>query len=180
MKYIGEEHAQHLIITLKQDYKIEEDWDGHRYLGITLNRDYKKREVHLSMPGNVDKALAQFGHKPPTQPQNQPHKHTIPTYSATLQYAKDEDTTKRLTTDDKKYIQQVLGTFLYYGHAVNSIMLTALSSIASAQAEPTEATMANDKHFLDYVATHQNAVLTYHASNMVLVIHSNASYLSKK
>ncbi len=171
--------VQHLINTLKQDYKIKEDWDGHRYLGITLDWDYKKQEVHLSMLGYVNKALARLGHEPPTQPKNQPHKHTIPTYGATVQYAKDEDTTKRLTTDDKNYIQQVLGTFLYFGHAVNSTMLTALSSIASAQAKPTEATMANVKHFLDYAATHQNAVLRYHASNMVLVIHSDASYLSK-
>jgi hypothetical protein len=72
-----------------------------------------------------------------------------------------------------------LARFLYYGRTVNSTMLTALSSIASAQAKPTEATMANVKHFLDYAATHQNAVLMYHASNMVLVIHSNASYLSE-
>jgi hypothetical protein len=58
-------------------------------------------------------------------------------------------------------------------------MLTALSSILSAQAKPTKATMASVKLFLDYAATHPHAVLTYHASNMVLVIHSNASYLSK-
>jgi hypothetical protein len=81
--------------------------------------------------------------------------------------------------DNKKYIQQVLGTFLYYGRVVDSTMLTALSSIASAQAEPTEETMANVKLFLDYAGTHQDAVLTYHTSNMVLVVHSNPSYLSK-
>jgi hypothetical protein len=50
IKYIGKEHAQHLINTMKQDYKIKEDWDGNQYLGITLDWDYKKREVHLSMP----------------------------------------------------------------------------------------------------------------------------------
>jgi hypothetical protein len=58
VKYIGEEHTQHLMNTSNQDYKIEEDWDGHCYLGITLDWDYKKQEVHLSMPGYVDKALA--------------------------------------------------------------------------------------------------------------------------
>jgi hypothetical protein len=58
-------------------------------------------------------------------------------------------------------------------------MLTALSSIASAQAEPTEDTLSNIKIFLDYAATHQDAVLTYHASDMVLVVHSDASYLSE-
>jgi hypothetical protein len=58
-------------------------------------------------------------------------------------------------------------------------MLTTLSSIASTQAEPTKETMANTKLFLDYAATHQDAVITYRASNMVLVVHSDASYLSE-
>ncbi len=35
------------------------------------------------------------------------------------------------------------------------------------------------KQFLDYMAKQEDAILTYHASNMVLAIHSNASYLSK-
>jgi len=58
-------------------------------------------------------------------------------------------------------------------------MLTTLSSIASTQAEPTEETMANTKLFMDYAATHQDAIITYRASNMVLVVHSDASYLSE-
>jgi hypothetical protein len=73
----------------------------------------------------------------------------------------------------------VIGTFLYYGRAVDSTMLTALSAIASAQAEPTEETMTCCKQFLDYAATHQDAILTYKASDMVLVVHSDVSYLSK-
>jgi hypothetical protein len=32
---------------------------------------------------------------------------------------------------------------------------------------------------LDYLDTQEDAVLSYHASNMVLAVHSNASYLSK-
>jgi len=58
-------------------------------------------------------------------------------------------------------------------------MQTTLSSIASTQAEPTKETMANTKLFMDYAATHQDAIITYRASNMVLVVHSNASYLSE-
>jgi hypothetical protein len=33
--------------------------------------------------------------------------------------------------------------------------------------------------FLDYAATHQDAIITYQASDMVLAIHSDASYLSE-
>ncbi len=58
-------------------------------------------------------------------------------------------------------------------------MLTNLSSIASTQAEPTKETMKNTKLFLNYAASHQDAIITYQASDMVLVVHSNTSYLSK-
>ena len=58
-------------------------------------------------------------------------------------------------------------------------MLKALSSIASTQAEPTKETMENIKLFLDNAASHQDTILTYQANDMVLIIHSNASYLSE-
>jgi hypothetical protein len=49
VKYIGKEHVLHLIKVLKEHYKVEEDWGGTRYLGITLDWDYTRHEVHLSM-----------------------------------------------------------------------------------------------------------------------------------
>ncbi len=39
--------------------------------------------------------------------------------------------------------------------------------------------MALCKQFLDYMASQDKAVLTYKASNMVLAVHSNTSYLSE-
>ena len=58
-------------------------------------------------------------------------------------------------------------------------MLTALGSIATQQANPTACTMQKVKHFLNYAATHPDAIITYRASDMVLVGHSDASYLSE-
>eukprot|EP00957_Ditylum_brightwellii_P113137 8628239-Ditylum_brightwellii.AAC.1 len=52
--------------------------------------------------------------------------------------------------------------------------------IASQQADATEATMKACHHLLDYVATHPNATIRYLASNMMLVVHSDASYLSEQ
>ena len=40
--------------------------------------------------------------------------------------------------------------------------------------------MKKIKQFLNYLLTNPNAVVTYHASNMVLAGHSDASYLSKR
>jgi hypothetical protein len=39
--------------------------------------------------------------------------------------------------------------------------------------------MRQTLQLLDYLATQEDAVLSYHASNMVLAVHSDASYLSK-
>ena len=39
--------------------------------------------------------------------------------------------------------------------------------------------MQQTLQLLDYLATQEDAVLLYHASDMVLAFHSNASYLSK-
>ncbi len=82
-----------------------------------------------------------------------------------------------LSKEDKKYVQEVVGTFLYYAQCVDSTMLTALGSIATQQANPTTNTMIKVKHFLDYAFTHPDAIVTYQASDMVLAAHNDASYL---
>ena len=58
-------------------------------------------------------------------------------------------------------------------------MLVALSAIASEQASPTKSTMNKVDQFLDYAASQEQALLTYEASDMVLEVHSDASYLSE-
>ena len=75
---------------------------------------------------------------------------------------------------------QVTGVFLYYARAVDGMMLPALSAITSEQASPTENTMKKCKQFLDFAASHDDAVLTYRASDMVLAIHSDASFLHER
>ena len=140
-KYIDKDDVTHLLAALHKDYDVDTDWEGTRYLGLTLDWDYKGKRVHLSMPGYIKKALFQFGHEAPTKPQHQPHQHTVPTYGTTIQYAKAADTSKVISKEDKKYIQQVIGTLLYYGCTVNAIILVALSSLTSTQATPTEDTM---------------------------------------
>jgi hypothetical protein len=39
--------------------------------------------------------------------------------------------------------------------------------------------MHHTQQLLDYLATQEDAVLTYNASNMILAVHSDASYLSE-
>jgi hypothetical protein len=58
-------------------------------------------------------------------------------------------------------------------------MFPALGTLATQQAMPTKNTMKKIKQFLDYASTNPNAVITYHASVMLLARHSDASYLSE-
>jgi hypothetical protein len=86
---------------------------------------------------------------------------------------------KLLPKEDKKIIQEVIGTFLYYAQCINSTMLAALGSIATQQVNPTENTMKKVRQFLDYASTHPDAFVTYRVSDTVLTNHSDASYLSE-
>ena len=74
----------------------------------------------------------------------------------------------------------VARTLLYYARAVATTILTALSSIATEQAKPTQETMKKVKQLLDYCATQEEAIITYNASKMILAIHSNAGYCNEK
>jgi hypothetical protein len=109
----------------------------------------------------------------------QPHPHTISTYGTTVQYAKAINSSPAATKEEEKYIRQVIGILLYYGRAVNSTILVGLSSLAAAQAKATAQTVLLIKWLLDYAATNLDAILTYKRGNMVLAVHSNASYRSK-
>jgi hypothetical protein len=74
--------------------------------------------------------------------------------------------------------KQVVSSFLYYARAVDPTILMALSDIATQQAAPTENTRKQIVQFPDYTWTHPNAKIRYHASDMILNVHSDALYLS--
>jgi hypothetical protein len=57
-------------------------------------------------------------------------------------------------------------------------MLYTLTTLASAQSKGTATTMKAAIQFLNYAATHPEATIRFHASDMILHIHSDASYLS--
>jgi hypothetical protein len=53
-----------------------------------------------------------------------------------------------------------------------------LNDVATKQTKATEKTQAAMNQLLDYLDTHPDATIRYHASDMILHIHSDASYLS--
>jgi hypothetical protein len=130
------------------------------------------------MPNYMHKALKQFQHKA-DKLQHAPYQSAPIQYGAKKQNATQELKAPLLDDKAKWFIQQVCGTFLFLGSAVDSTLLCPISAIASLSSKPTEDTMQQTLQLFDYLAMQEDAVLSYHASNMVLAVHSDASYLSK-
>jgi hypothetical protein len=144
---------------------------------MTLKWDYDNRTCDISMTGYVSNVLRKFQHDAPKHPQHTPSRYVTPVYGANNQYA-TKDETPPLTATQCLTIQKVTGSVLYYARAVEPTVLMPLNDIATEQTKATKKTQAATNQMLDYLATHPDATIRYHASDMILHIHSDASYLS--
>ena len=81
--------------------------------------------------------------------------------------------------ETKKFIKQVTGALLYYACIIDNTILTVLSAIVAEQAASTQQKLRNTKQLLVFAATQGETLVTYKASNKLLVIHSDASYVSE-
>jgi hypothetical protein len=127
----------------------------------------------------IEAALRQFLHEPPSKPTHGPSHYNAQVYGNHTQMTDAPDTTPPLTLNQQKMLQRVVGKFLYYDRAVDPQMLHALSVLASKQVGGTQTTVAAMTHFLDFCATHPDARLRYTASEMILRVESDASYLTE-
>jgi hypothetical protein len=177
VKYVGKQHADHLRNSLLKNYELTMDWVVTVYSGMTLRWDYKNRTCDISMHGYVSNVLRKFQHDAPKHPQHTPSRYVTPVYGAKTQYA-TKYKTPPLTAKQCLTIQKVTGSVLYYARAVDPTVLMPLNDIATEQTKATEKTQAATNQWLDYLATRPDATIIYHASDMILHIHSDASYLS--
>ena len=132
------------------------------------------------MPGYLNKALQRFKDLQPKKKQNSPHPHVAPQFGAKIQYTLDVDDSPLFNKKETKYSQAVAGTLLYYGRAVDSTILTTLSTIATEQATPTEKTKTASNQLIDYCASQEETIISNSASNRILTVHSDAGYCNKK
>jgi hypothetical protein len=109
-------------------------WKGNLYCGISLTWNYDKRYVDIAIPAYVAKQLLPYEHPHPTKPQHCPHNPNPIQYGQDNQATDPIDISPKLNKANKKCIQQIIGSFLYYARAVNPTILMALSAIASQQA----------------------------------------------
>ena len=130
------------------------------------------------MPNYVAKKLTEYGYKPYKCQQYCPYEPNPIRYGKNSDNIVHEEESPPLNDKDKKFVQQVLGSFLNYTCAIDLTILHALSAIASEQSKPTERTMKRVQQLLDYLNTNPKAVIRFRSSYMILSVHSDASYLS--
>ena len=111
------------------------------------------------MPGYVTVALQRFRHQLKNTRQSSPHHHVPPTYGARVQFAEPEYDTPLLPEERLKFIQQVVGVFLYYSIAIDYTVIVALGDIGSEQSRATSKTMDKVQQLLDYLISNPNAII---------------------
>jgi hypothetical protein len=161
VNYIEEEHAQHLIQTVQKYYTCYFQKEGERYYRLTIKCDYTGQKVHLSIQSYIENALKHFQHPPPIIPQDQLHPHISKTYGAKVQHANLPDNSPPPDKAGKKFIEEVMGVFLYLAKAVDLTMLTMLSALALNKRHLQKKMMQKYLQFLEYTASQEDKIVTY-------------------
>jgi hypothetical protein len=105
VKYFGREHAEHLMACIRKNYNISSDWNGGAYCGLTLDWEYEKCTVDLSMPGYIKVTLHKYQHPAPARPEHAPHTWNRPIYGAKTQFVNEETTSLALSDKDVNKLQ---------------------------------------------------------------------------
>eukprot|EP00957_Ditylum_brightwellii_P150894 11489917-Ditylum_brightwellii.AAC.1 len=89
------------------------------------------------MPGYIKASLHKYQHPTPKQPEHLSHQFFVPQISKQPQYAPTPDLSDSLNKDEKKKLQGLLRTVMYYARAVSPTMLMAINATMTRQANST-------------------------------------------
>ncbi len=168
----------HFIQTQRQLYTVKVDWNGGKYLGMTIDINRQERHVTLSMPGYITKLLRR-GRPQGVKSATTPAIYITPNYKSPKAQTATIDETPLASLAQQRELQVVVGTLLYYARSVDPSILTAVHELGSVQSKPTLQDLRKMERFLQYVSSHQNYGIRFHASSMQLEIQSDASYLCR-
>jgi hypothetical protein len=179
IKYVNKKDVDHLVASIKLTYKLTKDWTGNLYWGIALDWDYVNRTVNILMPGYIKKKLQEYNHVRSKNIQTCPYTPAPKQLGLEAQCPLPAYDSPPINKKGIKRVQQIVRSILYYARAVDMMVLMALSMIAIEQTKSTKQTMAKCMQLLDYLAYHADAKVHFYASDMIMNIHLDASYLSK-
>jgi hypothetical protein len=167
--------ADDLIRCLQLYYTLTIKRNAIKYLGKTIAVDKIVREVRMSAPGVIAKALQRFApHSTAIARSYQPP----PRFGAAAHTS--FDTSPPLIADEHYNLQQLGGILLYYCLATDSTGLPAVTTIESALANATQLTQRAADRLLAYFRKYpDNNILVLKACDMRLHTQSNVSYCTR-
>jgi hypothetical protein len=168
----------HFLGTLRKLYTIKVDFEGYKYLGITIDIQRLHRHVTLTMPGYIAKLLKKVRPNG-VKAARTPSIYSAPNYKIATNQTATVDISPLASKSQQHELQVVIGTLLYYARTVDPSILTVVHELGSIQSKPTMNDLKKMERLLQYVSCHQNQGIRFHASNMQLQIQSDASYLCR-
>jgi hypothetical protein len=99
---------------------------------------------------------------------------------APKKYGEDAEDIQSMSPKDVNRLQQLGATLFYYARAVDPTLIMPFNVLPSEKTRATADTAEKNNKLLNYCTTHPEETLRYHASGMILNIHSDASYLSER
>jgi hypothetical protein len=121
-------------------------------------------------PSGRDSASSPAVYTPPVSYPD-PSLHPSPSFPST--------SSTPVSPTEKTWIQQVVGSLLFYARALDLSILTAVCQLSSHQSNPTQHDLSSAHRLLNYVSSHRNPQKTIHPSSMALWGCTDASYLSR-
>jgi len=178
VKFKNPTAAEDLIRCLQLYYTLTIKKKATKYLGLTIDVDHVAREVRLSAPGIIPKALQQFASHT-TATARSPAVYQPPRFGAAAQAPEVPDTSPLLTPDEHHRLQMLAGILLYYCLAIDSTGLPAVTAIESAIATATQLTQKASDRLLAYFRSYPDNILVLKACDMRLHTQSDASYCTR-
>ena len=176
IKWTNEKQLNKLASVLRTHYEITIDWTGKKFLGMTLEWDYDKGWMDVSVPGYLKNVFIRHQHPPPKKPELCTHDY--PTLQYGRQYCEDTPDEPPLPNKQITTVQEIVGAVLWYARICDPLLLTSLNDLSTEQTNATTITAKKVTRMLNYCATYPDNKLRYYASDMVLYVHSDGSYLS--
>ena len=129
VKYTRRKDAEHLLKILETEFTaVSTEWEGKLYCGITLEWNYSKRWLDISMPGYIKKVLQKYLHESPEKPQHSPYIIAPKKYGKEAHNPLPPDESSPVPKDKIKQIQVIVGSLLFYTWSIDSTFLVRLNT----------------------------------------------------
>ena len=178
IRYTSLDDLKHFTDCLSELYHIKVHPECVSFLGFTIVYDRVARTISLSYPSYIPDLLTRLD-IPNLRTRKSPCVYVPPVFGSKEPQVAHADDSAPASKEELATLQIIIGSILYYARAVDATMLTAVCLLSSQQAAPTANTMRAAFRLLGYAKLHPNHCLVFKPSDMILRIHSDASYLNR-